>query len=230
MTEMVEDYIHKQHPKTVGKTEFWKQIKRTVNGNEVPVSDIKQIVCAIIDGLQLNANDYILDLGCGNAALASYFLPKITAYHGVDFSSYLLSIANEYFHVPRKTSFQELDLNNQVENIHNLDRVNKVLIYGTVSYLSKKNVAKLVKKLSSLDNIQRVFVGNVPNKNLAENFFAKRGVHNFNVNDEKSDIGIWWNMDELKQIFVENNFECEIKKMPSDFYAAEYRFDLIGWR
>ena len=74
---MGKDYIHKQHPKTVGKTEFWKQIKRTVNGKEVSDSDIKKIVCAINDALQLNENDYVLDLGCGNAALASYFLPKI---------------------------------------------------------------------------------------------------------------------------------------------------------
>lgn len=230
MSEMVEDYIHKQHPKTVGKTEFWKQIKRTVNGKEVSASDIKQIVRAISDGLQLNENDYVLDLGCGNAALASYFLPKIAAYHGVDFSSYLLSIATEYFHLPQKTSFQELDLNYQIDEIRNLDQVNKVLIYGTISYLSKKNVVRLVKKLSRLDNIQRIFIGNIPIKNLAGEFFAKRGVHNFNVNDKKSDIGIWWNMDELKKIFVDNNFECEIKKMPSDFYAAEYRFDLMGWR
>jgi len=230
MQDMLEDYIHKQHPQTVGKTEFWKQIKRTVNGEEVSTSDIKKIITAINDGLQLNENDYVLDLGCGNAALASYFIPKITAYHGVDFSPYLLSIASEYFHVPNKTSFQELDLNYHIDKISNLDQVNKVLIYGTISYLSRKNVARLIKKLSSLDSIQRIFIGNIPDKNLAEAFFSKRDVRNFNVYDEKSLIGIWWNMDEFKKIFAENDMQCEIRKMPSEFYASEYRFDLIGWR
>lgn len=225
-----EDYIHKQHPKTVGKTEFWKQIKRTVNGKEVSSKDITKIVSAISDGLQLTKNDYVLDLGCGNAALASYFIPNIKAYHGVDFSSYLLSIANEYFHVPKKTSFQELDLNHQLDEMVCLERVNKVLIYGTVSYFRKKTVVNLIKKLSGLDNIQRVFIGNVPDESRAKQFFANRDIDDFDTTDEKSQIGIWWDMRELSKILEENDFDCEIKKMPSDFYAAKYRFDVIGWR
>lgn len=227
---MTKDYIHKHHPKTVGRTEFWKQIKRTVNGREVSETDISHIITAVKTALELNTNDYLLDLGCGNAALASNFFPMIKSYHGVDFSTYLLEIAGEYFHIPGKTSFQELDLNARITPIKNYNEVNKVLIYGVASYLQKQNLINLIQKLSNYKNIEKIYIGNVPDRSLASRFFAKRDITDFRLDDEKSDIGIWWDADELIQIFEENNFECDIKKMPKDFYAAEYRFDVLGHR
>ena len=99
------DYIHKEFPKSVGKKEFWKQIKRTVNGVEVSENDIHMIVEAIRNALNLNKEDHVLDLGCGNAALASKFFGDIHSYSGFDFSDYLLSIAKENFFFRRKNKF-----------------------------------------------------------------------------------------------------------------------------
>ena len=176
---MSEDYIHKHYPKTVGRTEFWKQIKRTVNGKEVSETDINHIINAIKTGLELNENDYLLDLGCGNAALGSYFFPLIKFYHGVDFSSYLLEVAKEFFYIPGKTTFQELDLNKRITSIKHYNEVNKVLIYGTAAYLQKQNLINLIRKLSDFEKVDRIYIGNIPDKTLASKFFAKRDITDF---------------------------------------------------
>ena len=89
--------MHKEFPKSVGRDEFWKQIKRTVNGKEVSEEDISNIVKQITNHILPNKEDHLLDLGCGNGALASNFFPSIGQYTGVDFSEYLLGVAQEFF-------------------------------------------------------------------------------------------------------------------------------------
>ena len=54
------EFLHKEYPKTVGRNEFWKQIKRTVNGKEVSQKDINQIVFQIKNKLKLSSQDILL--------------------------------------------------------------------------------------------------------------------------------------------------------------------------
>lgn len=224
---MIEHYHHKEHPKTVGRREFWKQIKRTVNGKEVSKNDILAITAAVKKGLLFDKNDNLLDLGCGNAALASYFLNSINLYHGVDFSEYLLEIAQEYFHVAGKTSFQNLDLNESPLSIAKIEHSNKVLIYGAFSYLTVSTVQRLSDYLTSQTQIERMFIGNIPNIKKAKAFYAKRNISQYELLNHKSAIGIWWEPNDLASIFQKNQCSTKISKMPTNFYASEYRFDLI---
>ena len=223
------DYIHKEFPKSVGKKEFWKQIKRTINGVEVSENDINMIVEAIRNALKLNKEDHLLDLGCGNAALASKFFKDIKSYSGFDFSDYLLGIAKENFFLKGKTNFKLFDMRNDKINNCGLETVNKVLIYGTISYLSKSDVKSLISNLmSELKNIERIFIGNVPNINFSSEFFARRGLKPTQINDPNSPIGVWWDPDELAEIFMSSNLDVEIKNMPESFYGHKIRFDIIG--
>ena len=61
------------------------------------------IVNAINSGLNIEADDNLLDLGCGNAALASRLFPLINKYVGLDFSRYLLKVAKDNFPIENKT-------------------------------------------------------------------------------------------------------------------------------
>ena len=57
----------------------------------------------------LAPGDHLLDLGCGNAALASRVFDHLARYTGVDFSSYLLEIATEYFSPDESVRYVEAD-------------------------------------------------------------------------------------------------------------------------
>ena len=224
-------YIHHEYPKTDGRKDFWKQIKRTVNGQEVSPDDIKIIIKNVSKGLMLSKSDTVLDLGCGNAALASYFYKKINRYHGVDFSKYLLEIANDFFYISELTTFQELDLGVSPESIHNLQNYNKVLMYGVASYFSKRQLCKIFETvLINNENVQRIYIGNVPNVNFSDNFFARRNLIKTDLKNPNSSIGVWWDPDEISQILISMGYSCKIFLMPKDFYGYPYRFDILAMR
>ncbi len=222
------DYIHKEYPKTVGRTEFWRQIKRTVNGVEVSDKDIEQIVCQIQNALQLTRKDHLLDLGCGNGALASNFFDNILKYTGVDFSAYLLEIAVQYFKPNDLVNYLEADVVDYIKNIKENDSYDKILMYGVISYFKKKDVLELLQTIRKcLPDVQRIFIGNVPNKAKAEQFYAVRDVINYDLNDPKGSIGVWWTEEEIIRVSQIAGYRANILRMPESFYGAKYRFDLL---
>lgn len=222
------EYIHKEYPKTVKKTEFWKQIKRTVNGVEVDKKDIEQIVCQIQKSLHLARKDHLLDLGCGNGALASYLFDDIDKYTGIDFSEYLLQIAAEYFKPNDAVNYIEKDVIEYIDTLKENPGYNKILIYGVISYFKHNDVLKLLQTIEKrLPEVQRIFIGNVPNKAKAKTFYAARDVRNYDINDSKSSIGVWWTEEEIKQVGRIAGFKANTLYMPDSFYGAKYRFDLL---
>lgn len=224
------DYLHHEYPKTVGEKEFWKQIKRTVNGADVSDDDINLILNNINSSLKLISTDNLLDLGCGNAALAFNLFDKINLYHGVDFSDYLLQVAKKNFHIKGKTSYQKLNLRENFNDIHNINVFNKVLCFGSFSYFGIKQGKLLLEMLSSKKEISDIYLGNIPNIEYASEFFSKRNIKNFVTNDEKTDIGVWWEFDDLYNFFKSIGFQVRKINFPERYYASNYRFDLLAYR
>lgn len=223
-----EDYLHKEYPKQFRKDEFWKQIKRTVNGKPVSDSEIKMIVDQVAGHLALQSDDFLLDLGCGNGALASHFFHRIHRYVGVDFSDFLLEVADEYFAKPPGIQFCKADIRDVLGYSQNSENVNKLLLYGCISYLSKRETQTLLASLrDQFSCLTKVFIGNIPRREKAKDFFAARGIESTNLEDPKSAIGVWWGIDELKQLALQSGFKPTCHVMPKGFYGRTYRFDLL---
>tara|TARA_B100000963_G_scaffold51535_1_gene39688 strand:+ start:1104 stop:1793 length:690 start_codon:yes stop_codon:yes gene_type:complete len=221
------EFLHKEYPKTVGRNEFWKQIKRTVNGKEVSQKDINQIVLQIKNKLKLSSQDVLLDLGCGNGALASNFYNQIKKYVGVDFSDYLIEIANEYF-LNQNSIFIKNSIQSYLNEINEDNEINKILIYGCASYLSKDDLINCLSQiLIKFNKLEKIFIGNIPNLKFAKEFFGKRKVFDFNLEDEKSLIGVWWCPEILNEIMNDIGFRSKIIFMPKSFYSSYYRFDIL---
>ncbi|MFT5050483.1 MAG: SAM-dependent methyltransferase [Chlamydiales bacterium] len=222
------DDAHKIYPKQFDRDDFWSQIKRTVNGKPVSEEDISMIVTQCADHLQLGAQDHLLDLGCGNAALASRTFDRIAGYTGVDFSSYLLEIANEYFKPDASVNYVENDAAGFVMNCPDPEAYHKLLCYGCMSYLSRGELLSLIETLHGrFPNLERAFFGNVPNTSKAPEFFAKRDVKDYDLDDPKSPIGVWWDPEELAGAASACGFTATVVHMPEQFYGAPYRFDLL---
>lgn len=225
--DVKEDFLHKEYPKQFARDDFWRQIKRTVNGEPATLHDITLIVRQINERLQLHRNDHLLDLGCGNGALGSELFDSVASYHGIDFSDYLLEIAREHFCRGDKVSWQSADIRDVEMYCQEFSQANKVLLYGCVAYLKKSDTAELLGKLSDLlPELESIFIGNIPRRERAAKFYALRNIDDFDLDDPKSQIGVWWDANELVELARELGFRSTSHQMPTDFYGSQYRFDL----
>ena len=69
------EYDYTERPKLFDKNDFWRQVRRTINGKPVDETQINLIINQVCTILSLNKNDDLLDLGCGNGALTTRFSP-----------------------------------------------------------------------------------------------------------------------------------------------------------
>jgi SAM-dependent methyltransferase len=222
------DFLHKEFPKKFARDDFWAQIKRTVNGQPVSERDIALIVEQIKRNLRLTADSHLLDLGCGNGALAARLFPYVRKYAGVDFSSYLLGIAREYFQPNSNITYIEADARTFVGTHVPTESFDRVLIYGCMSYFTREDFSVLLSNVHRrFPGVSTLFVGNVPDLSRAAEFFAARKIVEYELENPQTPIGVWWAPGHLRQLGERIGFSAECLVMPDEFYGSRYRFDVV---
>lgn len=220
--------FYKEHPKTCHPEDFWGQVKRTVNGVPVTQDQIDMIVDTVVKQLELTPDDILLDLCCGNGALSSQFFKYCKAGVGVDFSEYLISIANKNFASPPDQIYHLQDAVEFCENPMGSDRFTKMVCYGSFSYIEKNRAEKLLSLLNvNFPKLERIFIGNCPDKNLISNFLGDQNFLPGYEDDADTPIGVWRTIDEFILLANSCGWQARVHKMPATYYAAHYRYDVI---
>jgi cyclopropane fatty-acyl-phospholipid synthase-like methyltransferase len=221
-------FNHDQHARTKDETDFWGQIRRTVNGKPVDETQIAMIIDRIIEKLTLRKSDVLLDLACGNGALSNRFFNRINAYQGVDFSERLIEVANKYFASPPDYTFLCSGASEYVDSGTKKERFTKALCYGSFSYFHPEHAENVLRKLQKdFKNITHIFIGNLPDKKLAEEFYGKNKVNPQELPDNESPIGTWRSRDEFIEMAKRHGWKAEISVMPDRYYASYYRYDAL---
>ncbi len=222
------DFIHKEFPRKFARDDFWAQIKRTVNGQPVSEHEIILIVDQIKRQMRFSPASHLLDIGCGNGALAARLFPHIAKYTGVDFSAYLLGIAREYFKPNAAIDYIERDAKSFVASYAPTETIDRVLVYGCMSYFKRDDFAVFLNNIRQrFPNVSTIFVGNVPDITSAAQFFAARNIGHYELDNPQTPIGVWWSPEDLLQLGEGLGFSAQWLKMPEDFYGYRYRFDVV---
>jgi SAM-dependent methyltransferase len=219
--------FYKEYPKTCREDDFWGQVKRTIRG--VPVSDdqIEMIVDAVVDGLQLQRDDNLLDLCCGNGALSTLMFEYCKTGYGVDFSEYLISIANKNF-ASHSQTFICQDVMNFCMSTPRPERFTKAVCYGSFAFLEQAGATEVLKLLRRrFTNVKRIFIGNCPDKKSLHDFFDGKDYTDGIEDDPDSPIGIWRTEAEFISLAERCGWRAEFRKMPTHYYAAHYRYDVV---
>jgi SAM-dependent methyltransferase len=220
--------FYKDYPKTCDPEDFWGQVKRTVNGTPVSQDQIDMIVDAVVARLELNREDTLLDLCCGNGALSTLFFKYCNGGLGVDFSEYLISIANRYFAAPPNQIYIFQDAIEFCEEPITPCKFTKMVCYGSFAYLEKAYAEKILFLImNNFPNLKMIFIGNCPDKDLLADFYGDRPFKHGTENDPDSPIGIWRTQEEFASLAKRCGWQATIHKMPSQYYAARYRYDVI---
>ena len=219
--------LYKEHPKTCAPDDFWGQVKRTINGKAIPQEQIDMIVNASTNGLDLNSDDVLLDLCCGNGALSTLLFNLCRGGVGIDFSEILISVANKNFARP-KQDYHLQDVLDYCKQAPNLERFTKILCYGSFAYLENKHAYDLLRALRlNCPNVSQVFIGNCPDKNKLQDFFYDKDYTQGIENEPDSPIGIWRTEEEFTSMAKECGWKASIHRMPKNYYAAHYRYDVV---
>ena len=220
--------IYKIHPLMCARDDFWSQVKRTVNGKPVSQDQIDMIVAAVSSALALVSEDFLLDLCCGNGALSSLFFSKCSGGVGVDYSECLIDIAHEYFQKSLQETYLLADVVDYASKEPRPERFTKALCYGSFQYLSFEQAEKLLLNLQErFCFITSFYIGNLPDKELMDQFFRDREYEPGIEDDHSSLVGIWRTRREFASLANSTGWGVEFIKMPDDFYASHYRYDAI---
>jgi len=226
-TDLYPKWDYEEYPKTLGEADFWGQVRRTVMGKPVSEDQLLLIDESINNGLQIKNEDHILDLGCGNGALASRLYGFFNSYIGVDPSQYLVDIGNKFFS-DRQHAFVCNDAVGFLRQEAHSYCFNKVLCYGALPYLSTVDVKSVLSLLNSnFPAVELIFLGNIPDREMAVQYYGKERLREADLDSEKTQIGIWYGHEELKQIAKETGWCATVKLMPEDYYQAHYRYNLV---
>jgi len=218
---------HEAHARSVAADAYWKQIRRTVNGEPVDEAQIILIVNAITSALTLRRDDVVLDLACGNGALSSYLFEKCAGLAGVEISPYLIEVAQRDFARSPRYRFHLDDALSYVVHEQDTSSFTKVLIYGAFQYFPRNDAVLVLKALNErFPAVSKVFIGNLPNKRLVDRFYRDRTPTEAELNDHEARIGVWYLPEEFEQMAQATGWHAECSCMPADFYASSYRFDV----
>ena len=220
-------FDHDEHARNKEETDFWGQVRRTVNGRPVDKEQVEQILNQIRGRLLLEKNDFLLDIGCGNAALSSFLFDEISFYVGVDFSQTLIDVANKYFFDKSKSVFFKSDAVSFLRSTDLNKKINKVMCQGSFSYMSNQDAYDVLHLLNvKFDKVTKIFLGSLPDRSLAYLFY-KNNIHSTELDDHESPIGIWRTEDEFESLALSAGWNLSFHKMPKDHYTSYYRYDVL---
>jgi cyclopropane fatty-acyl-phospholipid synthase-like methyltransferase len=218
---------YKEYPKTLPPDDLWGQVRRTVYGKPVSEDQIKMMVDAIVVGLELQSTSVLLDIGCGNAALAARLFPYCDQCLGVDFSEYLISVANTRFASPRH-AFICQDAVEYAEQEAEPLRFDKTLCFGMFAYLSDASAQQLLASLNRrFLNVRSVFIGSIPDPACAANFFKDGDLEGAELDNHQTQIGVWRAREQIAAMAKSAGWRVHFQDMSPNFYQAHYRYNAI---
>ncbi len=204
-----------------------KQVGKTINGQEISESQVKLIVENIAHVLQLNANDSVVDLCCGNGLISRQLAPHVKNIIGVDYTLSLIDAAKTY------NSFSNIEyVNSDVLRLgpEYFSGLKKVVMYEALQHFSERQFDILLDELESLAACSLVFLGSIPSKEKLSVYYDTKEKFAFYMqreNEGRPHIGRWWLIKEIEQLVSMHGFKATFLSQAPKLYTAYYRFDVL---
>lgn len=204
-----------------------KQVGKTINGQEISASQVKLIVENIAHVLQLNSDDSVVDLCCGNGLITRQLAPLVKDIVGVDYTSGLIDAATTY------NSRSNIEyVNSDVLHLgpEHFSGLRKVIMYEALQHFSELQFGILLRELESLSVGSLFFLGSIPNKERLSVYYDTKEKFSFYMqreNEGRPHIGRWWLINEIEQLAPRHGFKATFLSQEPTLYTAYYRFDVL---
>lgn len=206
------------------------QVGKTVKGLVITEDQFQKDIDEIKENLNLNSNDVLLDLCCGNGVVSLKLSSDVKLVFGIDFSEAFIENAKKYSSSENTTyiSLDILDINKFKEFL-NVNKVNKVLLNDCLAYFNPKTLNKIIKTLSDYD--LEILITSILDRERKGNFyntFRRKWDYAIDVffRNKKSGIGYWWNASQIVEIGKKHGFESYKFYHHAENHTAHYRFNM----
>ena len=234
MKQKWEDFWHKYRIVDIkSDNDLLYQCGMTVGGKPIGPDLFGYIIQDISTGLELTAHDRVLDLCCGNGMITYELGKKAHSITGIDFSPEYLNNANKH----KKSPTIEYILHNvtklsEIGELLREKRINKVLLYGSLAYVSKEGFEDILLDLHSLTQpFTKIYIGSILDKQKKWKFFntlsRKFALLKLMLFNDDPGIGNWWSRDSIQRISREKGYSCRIRDQNPFLHTAHYRFDVV---
>jgi len=216
-------------PALAQRTDYLRQVGKTVNGETIDDFQVEIIINSIVNYLEINSNDNVLDLGCGNGMITKEISAHCRNIVGVDFSHPLIEIAS-IAHFAANSSY----INKSILDIRETDfnhKFTKVFMYEALQHFTANQFDKILKLIRNVSTPNvKVLLGSIPDKSKLWQYYDtyERKVDFFKrkiFNDEA--IGVWWKKRKIVKICRANNFNIRFFNQNEGLYTSHYRFDVV---
>ena len=206
-----------------------EQVGRVLNNsNAGDVKIISNIVDHIDSYLNINKNDVILDVCCGNALITKMLASKCSKITGIDISEQLIKLAEK--DCPPNLNLIKGDALNLSETVNgNFD---KILLYFSFQYFDTFDKGKKV--ISEMNKLLKpggtIFLGDVTDYSKRWKFYkttSQKISHIIKRILNKNNMGKFWKKDELDRICNEFSLNGKYLNQPQHLPYAWYRFDYL---
>jgi SAM-dependent methyltransferase len=226
MAEVDLTSFYESHARSCDPNDFQGQVLRIPHGKSAGPDQVAMIVDAIGNGLDIGAQDVVLDLCCGNGAVTDPVFARCRGGLGVDFTPYLIEVAKTNFERSPDRLYLLSDVVDFVETTDDIQRFTKAFCYGAFQCLPElKAIGLLAALRRRFPNLQRMFIGNLPDLDRVGKFFEQDVPLPDELKRYDTPFGIWRSEQEVAQLAAACGWRAEFSRMPSAFYAAHYRFD-----
>ncbi|NOT35755.1 MAG: methyltransferase domain-containing protein [Saprospiraceae bacterium] len=205
----------------------YKQVARIIHGKEHSEEILDKIALRVISQLELQPEDSLLDLCCGNGLLTNLISKHCRQVDAVDISSNLIRKAQDKYN-SGKIQF----INSDVLTYASYKKYDKILLYFSFQYIDTFEKGKdLIKNVIRMSNPNtRILIGDIPDIQKLSVYYPStidRLKYHIKNQFQNSDMGKFWSPSELDSI-------CQSLKLKGEHIAQEswqpysnYRFDYL---
>jgi SAM-dependent methyltransferase len=213
------------------------QVGWSVQNEPLEKKLILEIIDKISNKLELNKNDRVLDLCCGNGLLTFELVSKVDSVTGIDFSKAYIDNANKFkqhpnisYHLGSVIDFDKLVPSSRIKDLKKGDL--KILMSNSLGYFDNDSLISLLKNLDKSFDHFRFYLTGIPNYDQHRMVFPRiKDQIIFHLKDrlfqKTKGIGHFWKERELSAIVQKfgfrHQFDFDFKMIPGQIY----RFNLL---
>jgi cyclopropane fatty-acyl-phospholipid synthase-like methyltransferase len=212
-----------------GTSLLW-QVGHTENGQPITEQQFQAMVGRIRNELDLQPEDQLLDLCCGNGVFTRVLAGDVQTALGVDFSPALIAVAQANSEAKNLT-YHVGDARNPPEKTISGDTFNKVLMNAALQHFSFSDFQNLLEKLVAQTSAERMFLfAFVPDAEHRDAFEAtlKPGLRlRLRRMFGRDLIGHWYSRDAVTRLCKTMGLSVEFLPVDPSIDGSRYRFNIL---